>query len=122
LAIEKICYGHVTQKDAANQPCYWKTGFIPLLEDQAFGLLVVDMQGYFGGQAGQLVYFDYKCGGGYTVVHESIARWLETNIALLERGVFFRAETPAEIQAHVRIGAKINGKYTKRFENPLPLE
>ncbi len=66
--------------------------------------------------------FDYKCSDGYTVVHESIARWLETNIALLERGVFFRAATPAEIQARVRIGNKINGKYTKCFENPLPLE
>ncbi len=109
------------EKDAAQQPCYWKDGFIPLLEEQAYGLVVVDTRGYFGGQAGQLLYFDYKCSDGYTVLHESIARWLETAIALLERGIFFQAETPTEIQAQVRIGNKINGKYTRRFENPLPL-
>ncbi|MBN1919830.1 MAG: SMI1/KNR4 family protein [Anaerolineae bacterium] len=109
-------------KAAANQPCYWKEGFIPLLEEQAYGLVVVDTRGYFGGKAGQLLYFDYKCADGYTVVHESIARWLETNIALLERGVFFRAESIKDIQTRVRIGAKLNGKYTKRFQNPLPLE
>ncbi len=110
------------EKDAANQPCYWKEGFIPLLEEQAHGLVVVDTRGYFGGEAGQLVYFDYKCGDGYTVLHASIARWLETAIALLARGVFFRAEAFQEIQARVKIQKAVNGRYTQRFRHPLPLE
>jgi cell wall assembly regulator SMI1 len=109
------------EKDAATQPCYWKRGFVPLLEDQGFGLLVVDTRGYFGGNVGQLIYFDYKCGNGYTVVHESITRWLETNIALLERGIFFKAETYAETEARIQISAAINGDYTQHFDTPLPL-
>jgi cell wall assembly regulator SMI1 len=110
------------EKAAANQPCYWKEGFIPLLEEQSYGLVVVDTRGYFGGEAGQLIYFDYKCADGYRVVHKSIARWLETSIALLERGVFFRAETFEEIQARVKIQKAVNGRYTQRFRHPLPLE
>jgi cell wall assembly regulator SMI1 len=109
------------KKDAAQKPCYWKNGFVPLLEDQNFGLLVVDTQGYFGGNAGQLIYFDYKCANGYTVVYENIARWLETNIALLERGIFFKAETYAETKARVQISTAINSGYTQRFRNPIKL-
>ncbi len=111
-----------TEKDAAQQPCYWKEGFIPLLEEQAYGLVVVDTRGYFGGEVGQLVYFDYKCGDGYTVLHASIARWLETAIALLERGVFFQAKSVKDVQACVKIQKAINGRYTRRFHHPLPLE
>lgn len=110
------------EKVATNKPCYWKDGFIPLLEEQAYGLIIVDTRGYFGGKAGQLVYFDYKCGDGYTVVHESIARWLETAIALLERGIFFRAESVRDIQARVKTQQAINGRYTRRFRHSLPLE
>lgn len=56
------------------------------------------------------------------MVHESIARWLETAIALLERGLFFRAESVKEIQACVKIQQAINGRYTRRFRHPLLLE
>lgn len=110
------------EKAAAQQPCYWKEGFIPLLEEQAYGLVVVDTRGYFGGKSGQLLYFDYKCGDGYTVVHESIARWLETAIALLECGVFFQAESVKDIQARVKIQKTINGHYIRHLHYPLPLE
>jgi len=109
------------EKDAAQQPCYWKEGFIPLIEEQAYGLVVVDTRGYFGGEVGQLIYFDYKCADGYTVLHESIAHWLETAIALVEHGVFFQAETFEEIEARVEIQKAVNGCYTQRFRHPLRL-
>lgn len=104
-------------KRQQGKVCYWKPGFIPFLAAQHYGLSVIDTVGYFGGQPFQVVFFDYKCANGYTVIHENLSKWLETCVVLLRQGLLF-ARYDTDI---IDIKAQINGYYTDRFPSCIPL-
>lgn len=104
-------------KEARNnkEACYWKEGFIPFLMVQNYGLLVIDTVGYFEGQPGQIIQFDYKCANGYEIVYENLNKWLETKISLLQQDLLFSEQ---EIETD-SIEKEINEYYTSKFRHEL---
>ncbi|MCY1054877.1 hypothetical protein [Nannocystis sp. SCPEA4] len=100
-----------------GRPCHFRRGFIPLLQIQSHGYVVIDTIGAFGGRPGQILQFDYKSSSDFYVLHESLGKWLETMVALLDAGVFFdRLGSAAQ-----RVEWTINGPYCHRFRS-IPIE
>jgi hypothetical protein len=46
-----------------GRPCHFRRGFVPLLQIQSHGYVVIDMLGSFGGRPGQILEFDYMSQG-----------------------------------------------------------
>lgn len=103
-----------------GEPCYWKKGFIPFIELQHYGLVVVDTVGYWGGKAGQIVSFDYKCANGYYIVAESLGKWWEEKLQLLKNDLFFNLDDH-DHEAEHRITEEVNGYYTRKFPSEIKL-
>lgn len=108
----------LTKSKENNQLCYWRKGFIPFLMRQHFGLVVIDTVGYFEGQPGQIIYFDYKCDNGYSIIHENINKWLETQLVLLKQGLLF---PQCDLMASTQVEKELNYYYTSRFAHPILL-
>ncbi|WP_314034170.1 hypothetical protein [Xanthocytophaga flava] len=118
----EIWHEHIKNAKRTNQLCYWKHGFIPFLQMQSSGLMVIDTIGYWNGIPGQIAAFDYKCSGGYQVVHQDLSKWLETQLELLKNGIFFSPDTLLEMEESIAIIAEINDSYTSRFPISIPLD
>lgn len=97
---------------------HWKPGFVPFLEQQSFGLVVVDTVGRWGGVPGQIVAFDHSSGGDYEIVAENLGKWLELQLRLLEAGLYFSNRLP-EIKAVER---EVNGYYWRRVGERIPMD
>jgi hypothetical protein len=101
--------------------CYWKKGFVPFLACQNFGLYVIDTVGYFGGRPFQIISFDYKSSNGYSITHENLNKWLETQLTLLNQGLFFHPFNPASEKNAIELTWTINRYYTANFNQCIPL-
>ena len=106
------------EKKLAEEPCYWRKGFVPLLEAPFWQLVVVDTVGLFGGIPHQIIVFDYKCTNGFSIAHESLNKWLETQVERLKAGVMFEEWSTEED----RVERGINDYYTRQFPDEIPLE
>lgn len=101
---------------AADQPSQWRAGFVPFLELQSYGLVVIDTEGRFG-TAGQLLSYSYReRGGPYHVVAETLHHWLHEQVVLLREGLFLKppGAGPDFFQARVAIQNAIHGSFWAR--------
>lgn len=113
LSLKEMWEEILAEKKEQQQPCFWKPGFIPFLDVQSYGLVVLDTVGYFGGEPGQLVEFDYKSGGGYSIPYASISYWLHTVNETIKAGLFTHDESIKWRQLESSIYKNINGdRYT----------
>jgi hypothetical protein len=118
--IELIEMWEGIQKDQKDD-CYWKRGFIPFLSYQSWGHSVIDTVGYFGGEKGQIIGFDYKCADGYRVEFKGLKTWLETQIELLEKDIYFVRESYVKTERHAKILFEKDRESKAKFPDIIPL-
>ncbi len=89
---EKEMWDDLESKDTFVQyepGTWWNKNWLPFLYIPDWWVGVIDMEGSFGGKAGQILGFDFKAAEGKYIAHESFDKWLETLIALQDAHLLF---------------------------------
>lgn len=73
---------------------YWNSAWVPFIEIDYWFVKTIDTKGCFGGQAGQILSFDYKSAEDRHIGHASFDKWLETMIALKQQDALLTGVHP----------------------------
>ncbi|MCA9566056.1 MAG: hypothetical protein KC561_21310, partial [Myxococcales bacterium] len=84
-------------------------GLVPFLWIRPWQITFVDVTGRAGGMPGQIIVSNE---GTLTIIHQSLERWLETQLAWLEEGILFQNPEPLRRDA---IHARLNGPFGTDF-------
>jgi cell wall assembly regulator SMI1 len=66
---------------------FWNPKWVPFLDQLDGNLVCVDTEGSFGGKRGQILWFIHD-DDHHTILHESMTKWIETVVTLLENPSF----------------------------------
>jgi cell wall assembly regulator SMI1 len=103
---------------------WWHYGWVCFLTDDTTVEICLDMNGSFNGKVGQILLV--RSDDIYTlrtILHESFAKWLETLVEALERGIFTGDEgndAPLDTDSYKNLLQEINPGYP--IENEIDLD
>ncbi|KOY87581.1 hypothetical protein AD998_16855 [bacterium 336/3] len=66
----------------------WKNGFVEIASWDSCYVKVIDTLGEVA-NSGSILYWDFKGGGGYAVIHENFEMYLKTILERLKQGIYF---------------------------------
>jgi cell wall assembly regulator SMI1 len=125
LSIEDvILYWNESEKWVVDTPKWWRHhGWLCFLTDDTAVEICLDMNGSFNGKVGQILLV--RSDDIYTlrtILHENFAKWLETLVEALERGIFTGDEdndAPLDTASYKKLFEDLNPGYPIENETPL---